>query len=102
MYGTEGNLYMANLTDIKNQFNSWNHRDITLDNNDFLSVDVKELAGERGIDGSLPEINFMKLNPSGPNYAVLKAIEDESKNYGVYRNGTIYKISGGVEEIVDT
>ena len=39
MYGTEGNLFTANLTEEKNQFNSWNFRNITLSNEDFLSLD---------------------------------------------------------------
>ena len=60
MYGTEGNLFSANIPDVNNSFNSWNFRNITLDNEDFLSVDWKELARERGEDGSLPEVNFMK------------------------------------------
>ena len=92
MYGIEGNLYEANLTDEKNQFNSWNYRDITIQDDDFLSLDWSELAGERGDDGSLPQINFLKLNPSGTNYAVLKKIEEEMKNYEILTNGTIVKI----------
>ena len=92
LYGKEGNLYNANLTDEKNQFNSWNYRNITIVNDDFLSLDVKELAKERGIDGSLPEINFMKLNPNSPNYKILKSIEDEAKNYEIHNDGTIRKI----------
>jgi len=92
LYGTEGNLYNANLTDEKNQFNSWNYRNITIVDDDFLSLDIKELAKERGIDGSLPEINFMKLNPNSSNYQILKSIEDEVKNYKILDNGTIIKI----------
>lgn len=56
LYGNEGNLYNANLTDEKNQFNSWNYRNMTIVDDDFLSLDINELAKERGIDGSLPEI----------------------------------------------
>lgn len=44
MYGTEGNLFSANIPDENNQFNSWNFRDITLSNEDFLSLDENELA----------------------------------------------------------
>ncbi len=91
MYGTEGNLYMANIPDEKNQFNSWIFRDIIIKDNDFLSLDLNELAKERGSDGSLPEINFMKLNPKGPNYEKLKSIEDEAKNYDITNEGKIYK-----------
>ena len=76
MYGSEANLYSANIPDENNKFNSWNFRDITITEDDFLSLDVKELAKERGPDGSLPEVNFMKLNPAGPNYEILKTIEE--------------------------
>ena len=89
MYGKEANLFMANIPDKNNRFNSWNFRNITLSNEDFLSLDKTELAKERGEDGSLPEINFMKLNPDGPNYLLLKSIEDEMKNYEILDNGTI-------------
>ena len=89
MYAKEANLYMANIPDENNKFNSWNFRDITLSNDDFLSLDKNELAGERGEDGKLPEINFMKLNPNGPNYEILKSIEDEMKNYEILDDGTI-------------
>ena len=86
MYGTEGNLYNANIPDVNNQFNSWNYRDLKITDDDFLSVDWKELAGERGPDGSLPNINFMKLNPNSSNYKILKSIEDEMKNYEITKD----------------
>ena len=38
MYGTEGNLFSANIPDKNNKFNSWNFRNITLSNDDFLSL----------------------------------------------------------------
>ena len=91
LYGAEANLYMANLTEEKNRFNSWNFENITITDDDFLSIDKTQLANERGEDGSLPEINFMQLNPNGPNYELLKTIEDEMKNYELYNNGTILK-----------
>ena len=84
LYGAEANLYMANLTEEKNRFNSWNFENITITDDDFLSIDKTQLANERGEDGSLPEINFMQLNPNGPNYELLKSIEDEMKNYEIY------------------
>ena len=34
----------------------------------------------------------MKLNPNSPNYKILKAIEDEAKNYEIHNDGTIRKI----------
>ena len=98
MYGTEGNLFSANIPDKNNKFNSWNFRNITLSNDDFLSLDIKELAGKRGEDGSLPEVNFMKLNPNGPNYALLKTIEEEMQNYEIKSDGTIVKINQNEEE----
>ena len=91
MYGTEGNLYMANIPEEKNQFNSWNFRDIIIKDSDFISLDLKELGKERGPDGSLPKINFMKLNPEGPNYIYLKSIEDEMKKYDITNDGVIYR-----------
>ena len=42
----------------------------------------------------------MKLNPNSPNYKILKAIEDEAKNYEIHNDGTIrkiYKEGGGNE-----
>lgn len=98
MYGTEGNLFSANIPDKNNKFNSWNFRNITLSDSDFLSLDVSELAKERGEDGSLPEINFMKLNPEGPNYEKLKTIEEEMKNYELLSNGTIIKINQNFDD----
>ena len=98
MYGLEGNLFSANIPDENNKFNSWNFRNITLSDNDFLSLDVTELARERGEDGSLPEINFMKLNPDGPNYALLKTIEEEMQNYEIQADGTIIKLNENKEE----
>jgi len=98
MYGTEGNLFSANIPDKNNKFNSWNFRNITLSNDDFLSLDIKELAGKRGEDGSLPEVNFMKLNPNGPNYELLKTIEEEMQNYEIKSDGTIVKINQNEEE----
>ena len=93
MYGTEGNLYSANIPDNNNQFNSWNFRDITLSDSDFLSLDVNELAKDRAKDGALPSVNFMKLNPNGPNYSKLKTIEEELAKYEVNDDGAIVKKS---------
>lgn len=91
MYGKEGNLYSANIPDLNNQFNSWNFRDITIKDDDFLSLDVNELSKERGKDGALPSVNFMKLNPKGTNYKKLKTIEDNLSNYDVTSDGAIVK-----------
>ena len=93
MYGKEGNLYSANIPDKNNQYNSWNFRDITISDDDFLSLDPSELAKDRAKDGSLPSHNFMKLNPNGPNYKKLKTIEDNLSNYDVTDDGAIVKKS---------
>ena len=91
MYGTDGNLYAAQIPAKNNQFNSWNFRDITISDKDFLSLDISELAKPRGKDGALPSINFMKLNPKGPNYKKLKTIEDNLAKYDVTDDGAIVK-----------
>ena len=91
MYGTEGNLYMANIPESKNKYNSWNFRDITMKDDDFLSLDLRELTKARGNAGELPNVNFLKLNPKGPNYSKLKTIEDELKKYDCDDNGNISK-----------
>ena len=101
MYGTEANLFNANISDNNNQFNSWNFRNITLSDEDFLSLDVNELAKERGEDGSLPEVNFMKLNPKGPNYELLKTIEEEMNHYEIKSDGTIVDLNSKTDEDVD-
>ena len=40
----------------------------------------------------------MKLNPNGPNYELLKTIEEEMKNYEIKSDGTIVKINQNEEE----
>ncbi len=91
MYGTEGNLYMANIPDSNNKYNSWNFRDITMNDNDFLSLDVRELTKARGTAGELPTTDFLKLNSKGTNYAKLKTIEEQLSKYTVSDDGTINK-----------
>ena len=91
LYGKEGNLYASNTPDKNNKFNSWNFRDITISDDDFLSLDPSELAKDRAKDGSLPKVNFMKLNPNGPNYKKLKTIEDNLSLYDVTDDGVIVK-----------
>ena len=92
MYGTEGNLYRANVPDSNNKYNSWNYRDIKMNDNDFLSLDVRELTKARGSAGELPNVNFLKLNPKGTNYEKLKNIEEELTKYTLNDdNGSINK-----------
>ena len=91
MYGTEVNLYMANIPDSKNRYNSWNFRDITIEDSDFESLDLTKLAKARGSAGELPSVNFMKLSSKGKNYAKLKTIEATLSKYTVSDDGTIKK-----------
>ena len=91
MYGTEGNLYNAKIPDANNKYNSWNFRDITIKDDDFLSLDVRELSKARGSGGELPSVNFLKLNSKGTNYAKLKTIEEQLKKYDVSDDGVISK-----------
>lgn len=55
--GETGNLY-ADVKNIEN--NSW-QTNKTLTEADFVSIDIKELAKPRKADGSLPDIDFLKL-----------------------------------------
>lgn len=52
----------ANLPAESNTDNSWNKADINISASDFQSLDASQLTKERGQNGELPEINFMKLN----------------------------------------
>ena len=47
-----------------NQYNDWNIPSITVTNDDFLSLDDSGATSQRNDDGSLPVINFLRLNPS--------------------------------------
>ena len=40
----------------------------------------------------------MKLNPSGPNYEILKTIEEEMNNYELSDDGTIAKLNDDNED----
>lgn len=71
--GKDGNLYNSNLPESKNKYNSWNYG-LTLQDSDFVSLDISQLSAPRKSDGSLPDINFMDLNPNGPNYSKLKKV----------------------------
>jgi hypothetical protein len=41
--------------------NSWQMSDIKVTNDDFLSIDTAGVSGPRKEDGSLPDVNFLKL-----------------------------------------
>ncbi len=57
--GTNGSL-SATRTDIAN--NSWQNG-LSATNDDFVSVDVSQLKAPRKSDGSLPDIDYLKLTP---------------------------------------
>lgn len=42
---------------------NWASENISLTKDDFISLDVKELKRPRKDDGSLPDVNFLKLKP---------------------------------------
>lgn len=54
-------LDLANISSENNKNNSWNlaEDDISADN--FKSLDVNQLSKDRGSDGALPKITFMKV-----------------------------------------
>jgi len=56
--GVSGDSFSATATDITN--NSWQNG-IVINGSDFMSLDISLLSSPRNTDGSLPDINFMKL-----------------------------------------
>jgi hypothetical protein len=56
--GSNNDSFAASTTDITN--NSWQN-DITIDTSDFVSLNMDLLSSPRNSDGSLPNIDFMKL-----------------------------------------
>jgi hypothetical protein len=60
----DNSLDEANLPAENNTNNSWNEADKSISANDFQSIDASQLTKERGQNGELPEITFMKLNNS--------------------------------------
>ena len=50
----------ANLPAENNVKNSWNEVNKSISANDFQSLDTSQLTKERGTNGELPEITFMK------------------------------------------
>jgi len=64
-YGNGTNLANATLADIDSQFNSWNLRGGSGTADDFLSLSSAGVDGPRQADGSLPELDFLHLNPDG-------------------------------------
>jgi len=56
--GTNNDSYSATSTDITN--NGWQNG-LTMNASDFVSLDMELLASPRGVDGSLPHIDFLFL-----------------------------------------
>ncbi|WP_051605456.1 Ig-like domain-containing protein [Sediminibacter sp. Hel_I_10] len=56
--GTNNDSYSATSTDITN--NGWQNG-LTTNASDFVSLDMELLAAPRGVDGSLPNIDFLFL-----------------------------------------
>lgn len=79
----------------------------TVSESDFESTDFAQLASDRKADGSLPDINFMKLKPTSQFYSLkigyqfkygdvtgINSIESEkSSHHSVYDN-KYYNIMG--------
>ncbi|BCZ45876.1 pectate lyase [Clostridium gelidum] len=56
----DNSLDNANLPAENNTNNSWNEADKNLSANDFQSIDASQLTKDRGPNGELPKITFMK------------------------------------------
>jgi len=54
-------LGSPSLDAADDQFNSWNFENITISDDDFVSVDFLQIKAPRKPDGSLPDIDFLKL-----------------------------------------
>lgn len=61
--GSSSDSFKATTTTISN--NSWQNG-LTASANDVVSVDINLLKSPRNVDGTLPEIDFLKLNPLSP------------------------------------
>ncbi len=62
-YGNyQGDIYLPAGSVYTHSHNSWDHSpSVTVSNADFLSLDYTEMRRPRKSDGSLPDINFLKL-----------------------------------------
>jgi len=59
-FGTGGDVSNVNAGEVDDEFNSWN-LSVTVSNADFLSVDESLGTTPRQADGSLPNVDFLKL-----------------------------------------
>jgi len=61
-YGNEkGALFKESGAYYTHTYNDWDLGGVTIYDNDFLSVDSTGIRGARQADGSLPDLNFLKL-----------------------------------------
>lgn len=60
----DNSLDEANLPAENNTNNSWNEADKNISASDLQSLDVSQLTKERGPNGELPQITFMKPTDS--------------------------------------
>ncbi len=75
-HGSGGALNRETPGEIDDNFNSWNG--ISLSDDDFESLNTEGMDGPRGIDGSLPNIPFMKLSSES---SAIDAGEDRGLPY---------------------
>ena len=59
-YKSSGNNEFK-VSSLINDHNSWNIKNLTIENSDFLSLDTTLILSTRVYDGSLPEVSFMRL-----------------------------------------
>ena len=78
--------------------NSWDWPPVAITNADFISVDSVGITGPRQIDGSLPDLNFLKLSPSSN-------LIDAGIDIGLPYNGLAPDLGayeGGVSQIINS
>jgi hypothetical protein len=71
----------TNSKGVDATFNTWNLTSVTVSAADFLSVDMAGVDGPRQADGSLPNINFLKLAPGSD-------LIDKGTDIGIAKIGT--------------
>jgi len=58
-YDNDGSNFVTNAN-VVDEYNDWNLVDVTVTDDDFVSVDTSLLRSPRQADGSLPDIDFFK------------------------------------------
>jgi len=76
-YSNNDNLKNANQAQIDDEFNTWNPG-FGVAESDFVSVDPTGVDGPRQADGSLPDLDFLKLAPDSD---LIDAGEDVGLNF---------------------